>query len=322
MSSKYRRVVQIDAIIRAGNYPGVAQLKAHCEASERTVYEALAFLRDDLSAPLEYSRRYRGYHYTNPTWSLPNVLITEGELLAFLLSAELAHRYLGTTFEQPLRSAVEKLAHNLPDKLQVDLAQLAQHYSFGTTATVRIDPTLFLDMDRAIRDQHPVDVSYYTSSRHALTERTLHPYRLHNVLGSWQIIAYDSYRQGVRIFALEQIRHWSVRHHEHFTWEHDFSIDTYLASQFITHRVDTPITFAVWFDPYQAAYIRARHWHATQEPLEEHDDGSITLRFTAGSVDEVKHWVLGFGAHARALAPSELCEAVQAELRAALQNYG
>jgi predicted DNA-binding transcriptional regulator YafY len=321
MSSKLDRIVQMDTLIRSGSYPTVATFTHRFEVSARTVHADLAYLRERLGAPLKHDRTRNGYGYTDPTWVLPHMIATQGELLAFLLSADLAHRYLGTTFEQPLRSAIQKLARTLPEELQVDLAQLARHYSFGAGATVAIDPTLFLDLDRAVRDQRPVDVFYYTISRHALTERTLHPYRLHNVQGSWQIIAYDSYRQEVRTFALEQIRRWTVQHHERFTWLPDFSIDAYLASQFITHRVDTPITFAVWFDPYQAEYIRARHWHATQEPLEEHPDGSVTLRFTAGAIDEVKRWVLGFGAHARALEPPDLCDAVQAELQAALKHY-
>ena len=82
-----------------------------------------------------------------------------------------------------------------------------------------------------------------------------------------------------------------------------------------------PITFVIWFDPYQAHYIRDRHWHATQEPLEEHEDGSATMRITAGTPGEIKRWVLGFGSHARVIAPQALADEVQAELRAALQRY-
>jgi predicted DNA-binding transcriptional regulator YafY len=248
-------------------------------------------------------------------------MVSEGELLSFFLSVELARRYLGTTFEAPLRSAVLKLAASLPTSVQVDLDQLADNYSFGTGATATVDPYLLMALDRAFRDHRPCDVTYFTPSRNALTERTLHPYRLHNVRGDWQLIAFDSYRGRVLTFAVERIRRWTVRHGERFDWLEGFSLDAYLASQFISERVDEPITFVIWFDPYQAHYIRERHWHATQEPLTEHKDGSVTMHITAGTPGEIKRWVLGFGAHARIVEPRSLADDVQAELRAALKTY-
>lgn len=311
----------MDALIRSGSYPSVKTFRERFEVGERVVYLDLEYFRDTLKAPLAYDYRRRGYYYVNPAWSLPGVMVSEGELLSFFLSVELARRYLGTTFEVPLRSAVEKLAASLPIGVQVDLDQLAEHYSFGSGATVSTDPHLLLALDRAIRDRRPLDVSYFTPSRNALTERTLHPYHLHNVRGDWQLIAFDSYRSRVLTFAVERIRRWVVRHHERFVWLDGFSLDAYLASQFISERVDEPITFVIWFDPYQAHYIRERHWHATQEPLEEHDDGSVTMRITAGSMGEIKRWVLGFGSHARVVAPQALADDIQAEHCAALENY-
>jgi predicted DNA-binding transcriptional regulator YafY len=76
----------------------------------------------------------------------------------------------------------------------------------------------------------------------------------------------------------------------------------------------------VWFDSYQARYMRGREWHPTQK-MEEHDDGSLTLSFQTGAVDEVKRWVLGFGGHARVLAPPVLQDAVRESLREALHHY-
>ena len=139
--------------------------------------------------------------------------------------------------------------------------------------------------------------------------------------GDWQLIAFDSHRQRVLTFAVERIRKWAVCDHEHFAWQEGFSLHAYLASQFVSERADEPITFVIWFDPYQAHYIRGRQWHETQEPLAEHADGSVTLRITAGTPNEIKRWVLGFGAHARIIAPQSLAEDVQAELRAALKIY-
>lgn len=291
------------------------------EVSERSIRSDLAFLRDRFGAPLVYNKQHGGYTYSDPNWKLSTVLMSEGELLAFFLSIEVARRYLGTAFELPLREAVEKIATNLPDEIKVDLSQLAAHYSFGTAGTIVTNASLLLDLQHAIREQHPLDVTYFTPSRNALTERTFHPYHLHNARGDWQLIAFDTYRGRVLTFLVDRIRQWKIRRSERFEWLEGFSLDAYLASQFVAERIDTPITYVIWFDAYQAHYIRERHWHATQEPLEEHPDGSVTMRITAGSMAEIQRWVLGFGAHARVISPQALADAVQSELQAALQLY-
>src|SRR2546425_197013 len=106
MSLRLERLLAMDAAIRGGAYPGIPTFMDRFEVSERTIRGDLAFMRERLNAPLKHDRTHGGYYYTDPNWALPTLRATEGELLAFFLSFELARRYLGTTFEEPLRNAV------------------------------------------------------------------------------------------------------------------------------------------------------------------------------------------------------------------------
>src|SRR5262245_45460782 len=103
MSTRLERLLRMDGMIRGGGYPSVKTFMDHFEVSEWTIFEDIRFLKDRFYAPLKYSRSQRGYHYTDKDWKLPTFLITEGQLLALFISVELAERYLGTRFEQPLR---------------------------------------------------------------------------------------------------------------------------------------------------------------------------------------------------------------------------
>ena len=76
---------------------------------------------DRLGAPIEFDRERGGWCYTDPTWVLPSIMVNEGELLAFLLSIEVAQRHLGTTLESSLRSAIEKIAKNVRGPVRVNL---------------------------------------------------------------------------------------------------------------------------------------------------------------------------------------------------------
>src|SRR5437660_9098521 len=105
MSTKLERLFHMDALIRNGSYPSVKTFMGRFEVSERTVLNDIQFFKYRLRAPLKYNRSRGGYFYTKTDWKLPAFSATEGQLLAFFLSVELAQRYLGTSFEQPLRDA-------------------------------------------------------------------------------------------------------------------------------------------------------------------------------------------------------------------------
>lgn len=320
MSSTLTRIVQMDSLIRSGLYPSVSDFATRFEVSRRTVYADTDYFKSTLRAPIRYSRSRGGYYYTDPTWVLPSVIATEGELLAFFLSAELTRRYLGTSFEQPLRSAIAKLAGHLPERMQLDLGQLTQHFTFQAGATVGSDPVLLLALNEAIIKRHPVAMTYFTASRGERTERVIEPYHLYNVRGDWQVIAFDRLRQQFRNFAVSNIESWELRQEERFERDTGFSPAAYLAQGFLAEHGDKLHEVVIWFDAYQARYIRNRSWHPTQT-IEEHADGSLTLRFQTRALGEVRRWAMSFGSHAIVRAPAALIAEITGELRAALRCY-
>ncbi|MDX1649746.1 MAG: WYL domain-containing protein, partial [Myxococcota bacterium] len=55
---------------------------------------------------------------------------------------------------------------------------------------------------------------------------------------------------------------------------------------------------------------------------EREADGGLVLSMEVGAGDELRGWVLSFGAGALVLEPPELRDEVQAELAASLARYG
>jgi predicted DNA-binding transcriptional regulator YafY len=306
MSSKLNRIIQMDRLIRSNSYPSVALFQERFEVSERTVHDDVSYFRDTLMAPIKYSRSGGGYHYTDPTWVLPTIITTEGELLAFFLSAELARRYLGTLFEEPLRNAISKLSQNLPGQVDLDPDQLTQHFTFQSGAIASANPDLLVAITTAISECYALDITYYTASRGERNNRLIEPHHLYNVRGDWQVIAFDHRRKDFRNFALSNFEIWTVRKDIKFIRDVDFSPSAYLAGGFLAERGETPVEIEIWFDKQQAHYIRQRTWHRTQS-IEEHQDGSLTLRFETGALREVGRWVMSYGSHAQVRTPRSLC---------------
>ena len=74
------RIIQIDEMLRGGAFVGMDELVFKFGVNKRTVERDFERLRDEMNAPLEYDKTRKMYHYTDPTFSVPNVVLTEGEL--------------------------------------------------------------------------------------------------------------------------------------------------------------------------------------------------------------------------------------------------
>lgn len=320
MSAKLERILHMDGMIRSGNYPSVQVFMERFEVSERTVHLDIDFLKDRFRAPLKYSRSRKGYFYTDKDWQLPKLLMREGQLLALFLCVELAERYLGTSFEQSLREAIQQITEMLPNDIQVSLSELAHHYSIRPGATAKTPPEILLDLHKAIQHRHPVDMIYFTASRGQENRRVIHPYHLFNMHGEWYLIAYDLLRLSIRQFALPRIRSWHLLSEERFEVDGGFSLDTYFHESFQAEHGDQIIEVVLSFDAYQARYIQERTLHASQT-IEHQPDGSMIVRFKTGALAEVQRQILSYGRHVTVLAPATLAATVADELRAAIQPY-
>src|SRR5215216_1868510 len=238
------RIMEIDRRIRDGKYPNANQLAKDLEVSRRVIFVDRDFMITRLGAPIEFDRDRGGWYYTDETWVLPGIIITEGELMAFFLSLEVAKRYLGTGLEKTLRSAVDKLSRNLKGSISVDLDTLRSHYSFSAPTLLATNEQALLDLHHAIGASNRVWMRYYTASRDAHTERTVHPYHLSNIRGDWYLVAYDELRKEIRNFAVGRIEQWRLLT-DKFKRDPEFSIARYMGTAFQAERGEDSVDVVI-----------------------------------------------------------------------------
>lgn len=314
------RIMEIDRQIRAGLYPNADKLAVEMEWSRSTIFEDRNFMIERLKAPLEYDREKRGWYYTDPTYVLPSIMVEDGELLAFFLSVEVAHRYSGTALEKPLRSAIDKIAQTIKGvSSTVNLETLRAHYSVAPSTAATTNEQLLFDLHEAIQQQRQLWIDYFTAKRGEWHERTINPHHLYHDQGAWYVFGFDHLRREMRNFHLGRVRAWRVLP-ERFEREPDFSIEAWMGHAFDGIRGEQAVKVEIWFDEYQARWIREMNWPHDYE-REELANGELILRFETGGLEGVKRWVMKYGHHAEVLAPPELRAQVAEELRAAGERY-
>ena len=305
MSTKLERIMWIDREIRSNRYPNANKVQERFELkSKRTAYDDRKFMINRLGAPIEYDYDHNGWFYLDPTYVVPPFMLTKDEVIAFFLGERLFRRYLGTSFEQPLRMALNRMKEYLPEHVSVDLQAEASGFAFTGGATIESDPEVMVELHKAGTSKHQVEILYYSASSNELSRRVVDPYHLHNIRGDWYLIAFCHRRKEVRDFLIGRIKELSVLPST-FRIHSGFSLAEYLERGFLAERGAQTAEVVIKFDEYQARWIRERMWHPSQE-IEELPSGGLILRLKVGGLQEVKRWVMGYGPHAEVLEPRSL----------------
>ena len=315
------RIAALDRAVRAGEYPNAGTIARLMEVSPRTVQRDVEFLRDRLGAPLEFDAARNGYAYRDPTFRLPFLTLTEGELVALFLAERVLQQYRGTPYAADLARAFRKVTLGLAGRVTIDLGHMDRVRSFRTSAPAELDPGTFLHLDAAIAGRRRLALRYYSASRNEESAREVDPYHLASVDGQWYLVGYCHLRGDVRMFAPGRIR---ALEESGATFEPpaDFRIDDYLARSFAVLRGGEGEEYRVrlHFTGEAVRYVRERTWHPSQA-VEAAPGGGLILSLTVGHLREVERFALSWGRDCRVLEPPELRDRVARAIAEAHKFY-
>lgn len=319
MPTRLERLVAIKHELDRGRYPDVQTLCDKFEIKERTLHEDLRLMREQMGMEIKFDRFKNGYYNASPEKTLPTFDLTVGEVFALTMAKDLLVQYTGTPFEPILQDALEKIQKRLPEKVQVNMDDVAAAVEFGHMPAPQFSRKMFMDLHTACETHHQVQLDYLSAYKNEYTTRVVNPHKLLAHQNSWYLVAYCNLRNDLRLFALHRIKNYEPKE-ETFVPVDLEKLDGWLKSPlFIEHR-DTEAKVAIRFNSNATTYVKERNWHPSQT-IVDHEDGSCTLSFNATSMDEVKRWVLTYGADAEVLEPETLRKEMEREAITMLERY-
>jgi predicted DNA-binding transcriptional regulator YafY len=306
----YERFLWFHDQVRRGAFPNARDLARQFEYSINQARRDIEFLRDRLGAPLEYDAHRKGYRYTDDAFELPATWLTEGQLTALLLARAALERLVSARALPELDGVRDKLAtygflrpRGAPDPERL--------ISLRDPAEAAGDPDVLHACLDALIAGRKLPIRYLAAASGEITERTVRPYHLVHHDGGWHLIAHCELRNAVRDFALVRTELTGPAT-EPFARDPAFDPDAYLEASFGIFHGPGRHQVVLRFTPFRARWVRHQRWHREQE-MEEHADGSLTLRFPASHFPEVKMEILKFGADCEVLAPAALRQEIAAE---------
>jgi predicted DNA-binding transcriptional regulator YafY len=314
------RIMLIDQELRARSWPNASTLSRRLEVNERTIRRDIAYLRDQLLAPIEFDREHNGYYYTEPTYRLPYLQLSYGELVALGLAEGMVRSFRGTPFESDLKHAIAKLKAGLPADAASRLEAISDYVSVLPAVQSSYDSATFSALSAAVADRRRVEMVYWTASRNQTTRRTVDPYELILLDGVWYIVAYCHHRRSIRIFAMLRVKSVTPTG-ETFDRPSGFDVERYMNGSFRAVRGDGNYQVVLRFTAGSAGRVAERAWHQSQVS-ESLPDGGLIVRFLVNDLREIKRWVLAWGTECEVLEPRELRELIVRDISAILQRQG
>lgn len=306
------RMIQIDEMLRGGAFIKIQDLIFKFGVNRRTIERDFEHLRDEMNAPLEYDKTRKMYHYTDPTFSIPNVVLTEGELFTMATVMPLMEQYKNTPLEISFRNIMGKISGLLPDTVSVDSSFLNRDISFISDPLPRIDNEVFNAIFTAVRSRRVIEFDYRNVSSSSFKHRIFDSYHVLCQKGNWYVLGFEHGANDFRVFALARIKNISFNS-ETFKVQEDFELKKHVDLDFgIWNNTEPPAEYEIRFVKKMSNYILEREWHKNQS-IEILDDGSVVLKFKSNQKEMVFNWVMSFGTAATVIKPESLRQEVKEE---------
>jgi proteasome accessory factor B len=289
------RFQEIFHAIKTGRYPNRTKLAETIEVTTKTIQRDIDYMRYQMSVPIESDFAKGGYYFTKPMTELPLFQLTEAELVSVFVAQKALEAYKGTAFEQPLRTAFQKLqAATGSVNISVSWEDLDSAISFQQFGAYLPDATIFSELAKAIQNKEVVEFGYKKLDAKVFEKRTVEPWHLACVSGQWYLLGYDRNRKARRIFVLARMQKVSRTAHKFSNpGPANDEIQRLFRNSFqIWQSENTDLEQIVLrFSGRAAQLVRERNWHASQQ-IQELADGSLELALTLNSLEEISY--LGF----------------------------
>ncbi len=246
---------------------------------------------------------------------LPALSFAYDEAAALLLGRRLLEPLAGTPFGESARHAFGKIRSVLArDTLEyLDRFGRIFHQTGGAARDYADKSELIDELTHAAQECRQVRIGYRSERAAEATDRDVWPYGVIGHRGALYLAAPAPGDATIKHYKVDRIERVEVGATK-FRRPASFDLDSHMAPAFGVYRgVGEPTEVRVRFGPAAARYVRESSRHRGQRLVDE-PGGGLIAEFRVSGTEEIKRWILGFGAKAVVLGPESLRREIAEEL--------
>ncbi|PKO46743.1 MAG: transcriptional regulator [Betaproteobacteria bacterium HGW-Betaproteobacteria-22] len=287
------------------------------DCSESTAKRAINFMRNNLDAPIEYDREYRGYRYSKDSYELPGLWFSVEELLALVSLQKLLAELGPGLLDQQLA----------PLKLRIEKLLVSKHLSSNAMQRIKLlpiaaripDGALFQVIASTVLNRRRLEISYHARGTDTEAVRIVSPQRLAHYRDNWYLDAWCHQRNALRSFALDRIRHAKVLDATAQIVTEE-TLDAHYAAGYGIFAGAAAHIAILRFTPARARWVADERWHPQQQG-EWLADGAFQLQIPYADHRELMMDIMRHLPEVEVIAPKELKQEMIQRLQSALKTH-
>ncbi len=271
-------------------------------------------------APIVYSKMERGYFYSDESFSLEDVPLTEKDISAIKAASTILQQFKSTSLFGQYQFAISKILDRAALSKDQATKNEEEVIQFETLPTVRgnehLEPIL-----ECIKSKNIIQFNYHNFIKNEHTVRRVHPYLLKEYRNRWYLIGKSELKNKVITFGLDRIS-------EIITLEQTFIIDnSFSPDNFFKHSIgitvydQLPQKIVIETHSILAKYLESQPLHHSQEFERLTTKGNHVFSFFLLPTYELKMPLLGFGKDVKVLEPKELKDEIIENTKEIIKQY-
>ena len=311
-------------------YPTKEQLRQACEEEiygtseglhicHSTIEKDIFAMRMEHDAPITYSKREKGYYYTNDEFTMDDVPLTEKDISAIKAASTILHQFKSTSLFSQYQFAIDKILDRAVTSQQ-KFSNTENNIQFETLPTISGNEYLESVLE-AIKKRNVLQFEYYNYIKDVKTIRRVHPYLLKEYRNRWYLIGKSELKNKVITFGLDRISNLQ-------TLENLFTVDSsfnqnYFFQQSIGITVfdEKPQEIIIKTNNILSKYLTSQPLHHSQQLSEVHNNGDHLFSYFLLVTYELKMTILGYGSDCEVIAPLSLREQIAEEIKKVASKY-
>jgi len=301
------KISEIDIDIRERSLEGDLQLMRHC--SQLKYY-----------APIKYCKIRKGYHYTDPDYSIDKLPLNNADILALELAATTLKQYQYIPIMKEFTTIIDKIIRVVNRAKQSDHESILDFIEFEKTPIAigleHIDTVI-----EAIQKKISLNLSYQKFGHEVSPTQILHPYFLKEYRNRWYVIGYNESKEKIQTYGLDRVKSLVASTVNHIP---NTQIDTkeYLGNCIGINLMNNEIEVVrLLFTPKEGHYLKTQALHKSQTIIEDCPNNGLTIEYRLIVNYELIGIILSYGADVKVLAPKSLQDKILEILDRAKKRY-
>lgn len=298
-------------------YPSKMDLREACEETifgsvdgahicDSTIEKDLFAMRMEHDAPIVYSKKYRGYFYSDETFSINDIPLNEDDIDAIKFAANTLIQFKEVDLFQNFGSALDKIFDRISiadDPTDKSIDRLVQFEASNSKG----DTEFLSHLLKAIRERVIVEFMYKSFASNVEKRRKVAPLMLKQYQKRWYLLCHDLKKEKIITYALDRMTDLHLTE-DYFLDNFNFNSEVYFKHAMgITAIEGKPESIVLKVENSAANYLKTQPLHSSQT-ITKGGKNKTTFELRVFVTEELIRGLLYYAGEVEVVSPLSLKE--------------